>query len=30
VGEPGGYGIIDGLEDGFFHFGGDSRRHRPA
>ena len=22
--------VIDGLQDGFFHLGGDSRRHRPA
>ena len=30
VGEPGGDGIVDGLQDGFFHLGGDPRRHRPT
>jgi hypothetical protein len=30
VGEPGGHGIVDGLQDGFLHLGGDPRRHRPT
>ena len=30
VGEPGRNRVIDGLQDGFFHLGGDPRRHRPA
>jgi hypothetical protein len=30
VGERGGDGLIDGLQDGFFDLGGDPRRHRPA